>query len=179
MSLANYLEFEETSNGKHEFVDGLVFAMAGASNNHNLISTNLVSLLRPATRANACRLYASDMKLRTPNNNVYYPDILITCDPKDFASNTKTTACLIVEILSDSTANIDRDEKLYNYRQLPKLKAYVMLSQKHMRAEIYRRNADGSWSYEVVEEGEVLLPCVDAELKLEGIYEDIELSSKA
>jgi Uma2 family endonuclease len=83
MTLSEYLAFEETTQVKHEFVDGFVFAMAGASNNHNLINTNLIAWLRPVARGSRCRAYVNDMKLRTPDDVIYYPDILLVCDEAD------------------------------------------------------------------------------------------------
>ncbi len=179
MTVEEYLEFEAEAEIKHEFVDGFVFAMAGASNHHNLISVNLISAVRPATRAKNCRVYASDMKLRVPTGNYYYPDAFVTCQEDDFDGNEKASACFIIEILSDSTSDIDRSEKLHNYRKLKGLKAYVLVSQKSKLVEIYRALEDGSWRYETLEEGSFKLPCLDLELSLEEVYEDVDLTSSS
>jgi Uma2 family endonuclease len=177
MTVEEYLEFEAGAEVKHELVDGFVFAMAGANNNYNLISVNLISMICPTTRAKNCRVYASDMKLRVPAGNYYYPDVFVTCQEDDFDTNEKVSACFIIEILSDSTSDseIDRGEKLHNYLRLKGLKAYMLVSQKSQLVEIYRALENGTWRYETVEEGSFKLPCLDIELSLAEVYEDIEL----
>ena len=180
MTAAEYLAFEEKADVKHEFVDGFVFAMAGAGNTHNIIALNIGAYLRAAIRGTACRAYLSDMKLQIPkelrkegDKDYYYPDAFVTCEQDDLDSNIKTTACFVIEILSDGTADTDRGEKLINYRKLTSLQAYVLVSQKKRLIEVYRRVADG-WRHDIVEEGEIMLPCIDATLSLDTIYEDVE-----
>jgi Uma2 family endonuclease len=179
MTFEEYLEFEEHAETKHEFVDGFIFAMAGANNRHNIISGNVFAFARVAARTAQCRAYMNDMKLRTPEpeRHGYYPDVLVTCTPDDFNTNVKTTACFIVEVLSKSTEDVDRGEKWQNYRKLPSLQAYILVSQKQRYVEIYRRMTDGSWRYEVLEnEGTLELPCVNASMTLDDIYEDVDFS---
>lgn len=175
MSVEEYLTFEETAQIKHEFVDGFVFAMAGASEEHNLITGNIFALARAAVRTKACRAYVNDMKLKI-EDNYYYPDVFVTCQADENGKDIKSQACLIVEVLSKSTSDIDRVEKLYQYRKLPSLKAYVMVSQDKRFVEIYRRQQDGSWRYETIEEGSFNLPCLDLTLKLDDVYEDVNLA---
>ena len=171
MTAAEYLDFEKKAQVKHEYVDGFVFAMAGAGNAHNLIALNIGALLRPATRGTMCRAYLSDMKLAVSDDTYYYPDVFVTCD--DLDANIKQNACFVIEVLSDSTSDIDRGEKLRNYRKLPSLKAYILVSQKNKLVEVYRRLDDGSWRHEIIEDGAIELPCLSLELSLEDIYEDV------
>ena len=171
MTAAEYLDFEREAQVKHEFVDGFVFAMAGAGNAHNLISGNVFAQVRLAARNSACRAYVSDMKLAVSDDTYYYPDVFVTCD--DLDANIKQNACFVVEVLSDSTSDIDRGEKLRNYRKLPSLRAYVLVSQKEKIVEVYRRSEDGSWWHEFVEEGAFELPCLPLELSLKDVYEDV------
>ena len=171
MTAAEYLDFEAKAQVKHEFVDGFVFAMAGAGNAHNLISGNIFAQVRLAARDSACRAYISDMKLAVSDDTYYYPDVFVTCD--DLDANIKQNACFVVEILSDSTSDIDRGEKLRNYRKLSSLQAYILVSQKNELVEVYRRLDDGSWRHDIVEEGSIELPCLGLELSLEDIYEDV------
>ena len=175
MTVEEYLKFEETAQIKHEFVDGFVFAMAGASEEHNLICINLASLLRAAVRGSSCSAYVSDMKLQV-EDRFYYPDLLLSCDDEDKGKSIKAHPCLIIEVLSKSTSDIDRGEKLYQYRKLSSLKAYVLISQDKRFIEIYRSQQDGSWRYETLEEGTFTLPCLDLSLKLDDVYEDVSLS---
>ncbi|MGL4611787.1 MAG: Uma2 family endonuclease [Trueperaceae bacterium] len=181
MTFGEYLELEKRAETKHEFVDGFIFAMAGANNKHNLISGNLFASARVAARNTQCRAYTSDMKLRTPepNSHGYYPDVLVTCTPDDFNTDVKTTACLIVEVLSKSTEDIDRGEKLQNYRKLPTLQAYILVSQKKRYVEVYRRMNDNTWLYETLEDtGSLELPCLNHFISLDEIYEDIDFSAQ-
>jgi Uma2 family endonuclease len=95
MSFDEYLEFEKTSEVRHEFADGFVFAMVGASNVHHLIASSVFARTYLAATRAGCRAYMDDMKLRTPSDKGYYPDVFVTCDPKDFATDLKPTACFI------------------------------------------------------------------------------------
>ncbi len=179
MTFEEYLEFEKTSEVRHEFVDGFVFAMAGANNIHNLIAGSIFARVYLAATKAACRAYMNDMKLRTPSDKGYYPDVFVTCGKDDFDTNVKTTACFIVEVLSDSTQDVDRDEKWHNYRAMSSLKSYVLISQKKKRVEIYQKQNDDTWLYEVLEDtGTVTLPCINLELALGDIYENIDFSKQ-
>ena len=126
ITLEQYLEFEATSPVRHEFVDGFLFAMAGASDPHNLISGNIFAQVRLAARGTQCRAYQSDMKVLV-DKKVYYPDVLLTCHPDDVGLIAKQHPCFIVEVLSDSTEVIDRIEKFAQYRQFESLQLYVLV----------------------------------------------------
>jgi Uma2 family endonuclease len=176
MSFEEYLEFEENADVRHEFVDGFVFAMAGANNAHNTIAGNIFVVSKVAADQKNCRAYINDMKLCTPEPDAkgYYPDVFVTCSEDDFEADVKTTACFIVEVLSKSTEDIDRGEKWKHYRKLTSLKAYLLISQRQKYVEIYRLMQDGSWRYEVLEsEGTVELPCINASLSLETLYQNV------
>ncbi len=171
LTFEEYLEVEETSPVKHEFVDGQLFMMAGASERHNRISLNLAALLLAESRGTPCRVFMADMKLSTPDGTGYYPDVLITCDDEDDEPYYKRKPCLIIEVLSGSTEAIDRGEKLHRYRAFESLQAYALVSQDVARVEVFRRDRDGSWRYEVAEVGERMnLPCVGLELAVDELY---------
>ncbi|MEM6430280.1 MAG: Uma2 family endonuclease [Deinococcota bacterium] len=175
MTVEEYLEFENGAEFKHEFVDGFVFAMVGGTEAHNLISGAIYTRARLAAVGKPCRAYMESVKLSVPSGNYYYPDVFVSCDEDEFGKDIKTTACFIVEVLSDSTNDIDRGEKLHNYHRLEGLKAYILISQKSRLVEIYRALEDGTWRYETVEEGSFELPCLDLELSIAEVYEDVEL----
>jgi Uma2 family endonuclease len=173
ISFEDYLNFEQTSSEKHEFVHGEIFAMAGATERHNRLTGRFYALLL-AAEDGKCRTYFSDMKLRTPNNVGYYPDVLVVCDESDDHPLVKRKPCLIIEILSDSTEAIDRGEKLGNYRLFESLKAYVLVNQTIQRVEMYRRHEDTSWRYESYEAGQHFkLPCVGLELAVDSLYQGL------
>ena len=172
VTFKDYLEFERTSEVKHEFVDGQLFMMAGTSDRHNRIAGRIYAALL-AAEASPCRTYFADMKLKVSDDKGYYPDVLVVCDDADDEPYFKEKPCLIIEVLSDSTEAIDRGEKLHNYRKFDSLQAYVLVSQNEQRAEVFRR-VDDVWLYEEKETEEMLnLPCVGLELPVSDLYTGI------
>lgn len=171
----DYLKGELKSDIRHEFVNGEVYAMAGAGEAHNLIAGNVFSRLHGAARGGPCRVFISDMKVRVAAwNAFYYPDILLTCDPSDTQSYFKERPCLIVEVLSPSTEGIDRREKMLAYRTLPSLREYVLISCDKRLIEVYWCGEGEAWSVETLEEGDLLhLECVGATMTLDEVYEDV------
>lgn len=179
MTFEEYLEFEKTAQARHEFVDGFIFAMAGGTDNHNSITLNIATTIKPKARAGTCRVFSSDMTLLTPNGIGYYPDVFVTCQEDNDGSRVKRFPCFVVEVLSKSTEDIDRGEKWENYRKIHTLQSYILVSQKKALVEVYKRQQDGSWIYSVLEnEGTLELPCINAALTLEQIYEDIDFSKQ-
>ena len=176
--VADYLDGEQASPVRHEYVAGQVYAMAGAGENHNRIAGNLFFHLRAATRGRPCGVFISDMKVRVATHDAfYYPDVLLTCDPNDREPLFKSAPCLIAEVLSPSTEVIDRREKLLAYRALDTLRFYLLLSQDRRLVELYRRDADRGWRYEVIEDGELSFVCGDLRIHmtLADLYEDVAL----
>lgn len=178
LTLEKYLESEVSAVEKHEFVDGQLYAMAGATEAHNLIASNVVFLLQLATRASKkpCKILQSDMKVVVPSYPVvaYYPDIVVVCDDSDTEQQFKTRPCLLLEILSESTKRIDQTEKKANYQRLDSLKAYVLVHQDTQLVELHRKLEDGTWQHEQYQAGDALeLPCLSTTLRLEQMYEGI------
>jgi Uma2 family endonuclease len=174
LSFEDYLTFEETVAEKHEFVHGEIFAMAGATEKHNRLALALAAKLLAESDGSLCHVLMSDMKVRTPNDVSYYPDVLVVCDDTDDHPLVKRKPCLIIEVLSESTEAIDRGEKLGNYRLFESLQAYVLVNQPINRLEVYRRFDDGSWRYEVYEADDTLiLPCVELELTVNQLYQGL------
>jgi Uma2 family endonuclease len=174
LSLEEYLALEEKSPTKHELVNGFLYAMAGASRVHNLIVTNLALLLGPHVRRKGCRLYVADMKLKVGPNTVYYPDLMAVCAPPPENPYYEEAPCLVVEVLSESTEATDRREKLWRYLALPSLQGYLLVSSEEKRAELYRKEG-GEVFYQVLEEGTLEVPCLEAPLSLEEVYAGVGL----
>jgi Uma2 family endonuclease len=176
MTKEAYLEFEEAATEKHEFVHGQIYAMAGGTRAHNRVSGNLFAYLWNASRETECEVFNSDMRLEA-SEVYYYPDAMVVCDKTDNDSTIVRRPCLIAEVLSKSTSDIDRTEKLFAYQKLESLQVYILLAQDTIRAEIYRRDLEG-WRYELYETGDsIKLPCVNAEIKLDDLYKNVELES--
>ena len=176
LSVADYLAGEDGAEVRHEYIAGQVYAMSGASRSHGLIALNIATFLRPRLRGTGCQLFASGMKvrLRIQGDDIfYYPDLLLSCDPADRATYYCTAPCLLVEVLSESTAALDRREKFWAYRTLPSLREYLLVAQDRTWARIHRRDRD--WAPEIVESGAVRLDCLDCELPLDVVYEDLAL----
>lgn len=175
LTLDEYLDGERSSPIKHEYAAGRVFAMAGASERHNRIALNLGAHLHRATRASDCVAFISDMRVRI-DQVVYYPDLMVCCDPADNDPYLKQSPCLVIEVLSESTERIDRGEKLHNYQQIGSLQACVLVAQDTPCVEIYRRTSGPHWQYESYSAADDLieLPCPPSALTLAEIYERIE-----
>jgi Uma2 family endonuclease len=173
MTAEEYLEFEKTSDIRHEFVDGVLRAMAGESRRHNDIVLNLVEALRPVARAKQCALHATNIKTRVSSSKYRYPDVVISCAPGNdeyFLENP----CFIVEVLSDSTADVDHDRKLEEYTRLPSMGRYLLESQIERRVIVYKRD-NGVWTLEILtESGEVDIPFLETTLSLEQVYAGLE-----
>lgn len=178
-----YLDWEAQQQEKHEYLDGEVLAMAGASEAHVTITGNVFIALRSHLRGSPCSVFISDMKLRVESVNAYfYPDVFVTCAPSDKAQPlVKTAPSLIVEVLSPTTQAYDRDEKFAAYRSLPSLREYLIIDSTRRRAELFRRNAKpgaqnpaGHWSFFPLDGEQTLeLASVDLQLPLAAVYEDV------
>ncbi len=174
-----YLRLEAESPIKHEYVNGEVYAMAGATDAHVTIAGNLFAMLRSYMRGTGCRVYIADMKLRVELRNCfYYPDILITCDGRDAETPTyKRFPKLIVEVLSASTEAFDRGNKFFDYQTLDTLEEYVLINTQHQRVECFRRNSEGLWvlqSYSPTDET-FELQSLAFQDNLDALYEDVTL----
>ncbi|MHC5599932.1 MAG: Uma2 family endonuclease [Nostoc sp.] len=178
ISPEEYLEGEKFSEIKHEYIDGQVYAMAGASDAHVTVSMNVSMLLRNHLRGSGCRVYMADMKAQIDViNRYFYPDVMVTCDTRDKEFEYfKCYPSLIIEVLSESTEGYDRGKKFASYRHLESLQEYVLISPDRMSVECFRRNQEGQWvlyPYEKVEE--VHLASVDFRCAIAEIYEDVIL----
>jgi Uma2 family endonuclease len=170
-----YLEIERTSDVRHEYLGGLVYAMAGASATHNLIALTFASRLRAHQRGKGCQVFISDMKVRVEAVDVYYyPDVMVTCDPADNADYFRTSPVLIIEVTSPTTLVTDRREKLLAYTKIASLREYVIVSQDELHIDVYRRGTDGRWWLLVLGVDDTLeLESVDLQLPVSEIYEDV------
>ena len=179
----DYLHLEADSPTKHEYIDGEVLAMAGASDIHVTLAGNLFALLRSHVRGRGCRVYIADMKARLEARNCfYYPDILVTCDPRDAEIATyKRFPKLIVEVLSDSTEAFDRGDKFTDYQSLDSLEEYVLINTRHQRVECLRRTPDNLWLLQTYSpETETFeLKSLQFTNTLAALYEDVDLTPPA
>lgn len=162
---------------KCEYVDGQVYAFAGASDKHNRVAGNVFFRIRQALGVGPCRVYVSDMKLRVQTDlthRFYYPDVMVTCKEDDADDLYKVSPTLLVEVMSPSAASTDRREKLLAYQSIPELNDYLIVSADERYLERYRRDADeGWWVHEYRGDGTLKLPHLKLELSLDDIYEGL------
>jgi Uma2 family endonuclease len=176
----DYLAREAAATSRHEYVGGIVYAMAGAGERHNRIALNLAVALRIAARGTPCGVYVSEMKLHVEHvASYYYPDVMLSCEPANPQTAVKERPCLLAEVLSPATAAIDTREKLLAYRGIPSLRYYLIVDSERVAVTYYVRDpAAGEWLSASLDPGECLtVQCdgVRADLTLAGIYEDTGL----
>ncbi len=170
-----YIQGEEFSAIRHEYLDGQVYAMAGASDKHNLIAGNLFSLLH-AGLPEECDVFIADMKVRLQSERetmYYYPDVMVSCAALDKAKYYRTQPRLIVEVLSRATERQDRGEKFWNYQQIPSLQEYLLLAQDVPEATLFRRST--GWQPEVFRDGAIRLDSVGLTVPLDALYRRVRL----
>jgi Uma2 family endonuclease len=177
VSYAEFLALEARSEQRHEFAAGIVFAMAGGTIEHGRIIARLVGLLGGALAGKPCVALASDVRVRIrAADRASYPDVLVVCgtiERDDGDEQAVVNPTVIIEVTSDSTESLDRHEKLADYRRLPSLREYVLVSQRERRVEVYRRVAPRRWSLDEQGTGEsVTLTSVDAVMAVDDVYTD-------
>ena len=173
---ADYLVWEAGQLERHEFLDGEVFAMAGAEDRHVTVSMNLAFALRQHLSGSPCRTFMSDMRLHVAAANSYfYPDVLVTCSALDLASPmVKTEPKLIAEVLSPSTAAYDRGLKFSHYRSLASLQEYLVIDLDTRSTDCFRKRDDGLWVLHPFARGQVVsLASVALELSAAQLFTEV------
>lgn len=176
LSAEEYLQGEESAEFKHEYMNGEVWAMVGATDNHVTIAGNLFILLKQKLKGTPCRTYISDMKVQVEKANAFfYPDILVSCDKQDRQSSLyKQNPLFIAEVLSPSTEAFDRGKKFTAYRQLDSLQCYWLVDAAAQHIDSYTRTENNDWllhSYDQSDEA-VQIAALDIEFLLQELYED-------
>jgi Uma2 family endonuclease len=174
LSVEEYLACEEVSQIRHEYLGGVVYAMAGGTQDHNTISLNLAAALKAKLRGGPCRVFMADMQTRidaTEPPIFYYPDVIVGCDPRDKNQTWLLYPKVVFEVLSESTERTDRGEKFSNYVQVPSLEDYVLVAQDYMEVTIFARNRN--WEPQVIRFPEQLLELksLGVSIRLAEVYE--------
>lgn len=174
-----YLELERKSASKHEYLKGKVFPMTGASLKHNLITANITAELRRQLKKTECKVVTNDMRVKAPGATLYtYPDVVAFCgEPllEEKVFDTLLNPCLIVEVLSKSTAAYDQEVKFGYYRTIESLKEYVLVAQNARHVAQFAKQTDGRWLVTDVRGlgSSVELVSVPCTLALEEIYDGV------
>lgn len=173
-----YIALERKALDKHEFRDGKLFTMPGASRKHNLISINLSTEIHIQLRDRDCEVYANDMRVLVQADGLYcYPDVVAVCGEPHFLDaelDTLTNPTLVIEVLSPSTQAWDRGEKYRRYQSVPSLQTIVFVAQDTMHVELKRRE-DDQWVSEAWSAPEAVVPLasIDCQIALRDIYEKV------
>ncbi|MBX3741715.1 MAG: Uma2 family endonuclease [Akkermansiaceae bacterium] len=179
LSVEDYLDGELRSEVKHEYLGGEVHAMAGATNRHNLISSNALGILFAGLRGKPCRAFNSDTKVRvelSSQTRFYYPDAQVVCDLNSGNDSFQERPVVVIEVLSDSTRRADLLEKKEAYLMIATLKVLIFVEPDEPLLIVHRRRPDGGFTKEEYFglEKSVPLPEIGTELKLEEVFEGLE-----
>jgi Uma2 family endonuclease len=174
-----YLEAERRAEVKSEYFAGEIFAMTGASREHNLLVSNTVAVTHGQLRGRPCEVYPNDMRVKVSRTGSYvYPDVVIACGTPEFEDehvDTLLNPTVVIEVLSPSTERYDRGRKWEHYRQIPSLAEYLLIAQDQPRVEHYLRQKDGFWLFSEAStlEGSVELPSIGCTLALRDVYDRV------
>jgi Uma2 family endonuclease len=178
ISVEDYFEGEQVSKIRHEFINGEVYAMAGASDIHHRISANLFIKLDSHLEDAECEAFMVDMKLKAGESDFYYPDVFVACDKSPESHFYREEPVLIIEVISPSTRQIDRREKLKVYQQIPSIKEYLIIEQEKVHIELHRRQPDGNWLTHFYNKGDfdekIEFQSVGMEITLDEIYRRVK-----
>lgn len=181
VSESEYLAFETTRELKHEFVNGEVFAMTGESVRHNLICNNTSTALINQLVDEPCIVPSNDTRVKVESHVSYrYSDVTVICGEVayvDGRTDTISNPIIVIEVLSPSTALLDRNQQLDEYTQIPTLQEYVLISQDAHKIERFLRQESGDWLYTKVtrDDGVLKLSSIDCELKVADVYRKLDL----
>ena len=178
MSVADYLEWEKSAEIRHEYVGGVIYDMAGGTNAHSYISSNVLISLGGQLSGKKCRALNSDTKLRIiypPHTRFYYPDAMVVCQPGPPLQHFQDHPSVIVEVASASTRRTDSAEKREAYLLIPTLNVYIMIEQDEAVALVWRRGEQGfvSEAYHGLD-AVIELPEIEARLALAKVYEAVD-----
>jgi len=179
-----YLALERQAAYKSEYFAGETFAMAGASERHNMIVTNISREISLQFKGRPCKNYSNDLRVRISSTGLYtYPDVVAICGEAQFEDEHQDTLLnptVIVEVLSPSTEAYDRGEKSWHYRQIASLAEYLLVAQDRRHIEHYVRQADGQWL--LSETGNlqdtIHLPSINCDLALAEVYDKVEIAAE-
>ena len=178
-TVEEYLAIEREAEFKSEYIDGYIVAMAGASETHNLITTNLAGELRAQLKGRDCRVYSNDMRIDLRERKLFaYPDVVVVCGAPQLTDERRDNLrnpVVIIEVLSPSTESYDRGLKFIKYRRIESLQEYLLVSQEEARIEHYVRQSNGDWLMSEFGglDASVNLPSISCELKLAEVFDKV------
>ena len=185
ISEEDYLTMEEVSPVKHEYFDGEIFQMAGASDEHNTISLNIAAELHQQLKKRPCKVYQNDMRLYVEKEGIYtYPDVMVVCGKPEIKRyknlDNILNPVLIVEVLSPSTADYDKGAKFEQYRTIESFNEYLLVSQDAKQITRYTKQTNGSWILMdfIGDRTEIELASIECSLTMEDIYDKVDFDGE-
>jgi Uma2 family endonuclease len=184
-SVEEYLWLERTSEVKHEYVEGTVYALAGGTRAHSRIASNAVRLLEEALADSPCRVFTSDMKIRISPVIYRYPDVAVSCHPEDTSVEGEdldyiSLPTLVMEVLSDSTARTDRTGKFEAYRTIPRLREYVLAEAGRKVVHVHRYHPANPWpTVTYLATQEIILKSLAIRISVDALYSKVLLPRHA
>jgi Uma2 family endonuclease len=183
-TVAEYLALEEAAEYRSEYFEGEIFAMAGGTEDHSLVVGNCITQLNLKLSEQPCRVYPSDTKVRIEDSSAYYyPDVSVACEHFEFEDTKRmilTNPVLLVEVLSDSTAEFDRGKKFTRYRQISSLREYVLISQHEPAVDVFYKTDDSFWRFDRYNglDDVMELRSLGIQIKLADIYRRVEFAAQ-
>ncbi len=181
IGVEDYLTGEKSSDVRHEYIYGEVFAMAGASLRHNRIVTNIAYKIDRHLEKSRCETFVESVKLKAGAQTFYYPDVMVDCSESAQTAYFVEEPILLVEVTSPSTERTDRKEKLAVYRNIPTVREYLIVSQDKISIEVHRKLENGEWQAEIYDEtdAEIRLDSIDYVLPIEEIYRRVDFTAQS
>jgi Uma2 family endonuclease len=176
-TFAEYIALEEATTGKHEYLGGQIYAMAGGSPEHSSLAVSVATQLANQVRGGQCRVHSSDLRVRVVETGLAtYPAVTVVCGPWERdRENTQTVVnpAVLVEVLSPSTEAYDRGEKLEHYKRIPSLRAVVLVAHDRRELDVWSRPAEGAWDRSLATAGQsVVLGGIGCTLNVDAVYDD-------
>lgn len=176
LTLSEFLEWENAQPDRHEFHRGEVFAMVGGRRSHGRVVANLVRHLGNQLDGTPCQVFSESMKVQVADDTILYPDVFVTCDKADLATEMIFRApTLVIEVLSPSTQAYDRSQKFALYRRIAALREYVLIDPDTRRVESFRRTADGGWTFhDMSADAAMALPSIGCGVALTEVFQGLD-----
>src|SRR5579863_839969 len=182
MNVEEYLELDSNSlDGRYEYIDGYVYMLAGVTANHSIIGRNLITALNRLQQSNSCVVYTSDMRVRLSRKRYVYPDVTISCDPRDLGEvSTLEHPRLVFEVLSSSTEAYDRGRKFSYYRACPTIQEYVLIDTQRQAVEVFRRETENLWTLHAFGPGDTVeLASINISFPIAALYKNVALPDES